>query len=80
MKVLLRIDRDINYKLLVSLPTRKSIEELMGLVKKERYSQAIISALTNGSFERAIEDHEVPHIKADLILSEHSVCWDLTNG
>ena len=80
MKVLLRIDRDINYKLLVSLPTQRSVEELMGLVNREQYSQAILSALTNGSFERAIEDHEVLHTKADLILSEHSVCWDLTNG
>ena len=79
MKILLKIDRDVSYKLLVSLPTQRSIEELMGLVNKKLYYEAIASALTNGSFEQAVEDHEIHRTKADLILSECSACWDLTN-
>lgn len=77
MKVLVVIEREGIYRLLVKLPTQKLVEEVLGLVNKRRHSQAMISALTKGRFEKEVGRHELAGLKADLILSENSVSWDL---
>ena len=77
MKVLVVIERDNIYRLLVKLTTQKLIEEVLGLVNKKRHSQAMLSALTKGSFEKEVGYHDMATLKTDMILSEHSASWDL---
>ncbi len=77
MRVLVVIERDDTYRLLVRLTTQKLIEEVLGLVNKKRHSQAMISVLTKGSFEKQVERRELDTLKTDLILSERAVSWDL---
>lgn len=77
MKVLVVIERENTYRLLIKLPTQELVEEILGLVNKRRNSQAMVSALTKGCFEKEVEHHELARLKTDLILSEHAVSWDL---
>ncbi len=38
----------------------------------------IEKALSTGRFEREVAHHEIPHVEADLILTQKSAHWDLT--
>lgn len=78
MRVLVVIERDDTYRLLVKLTTQKLIEEVLSLIGKKRHSQAIISVLTKGDFEKQVWRNELDTVKTDLMLSESSVRWDLT--
>ena len=80
MRVLVVIERGPAQRLLVKLATRKVIEEILALVNGKRYSQAMVSALTKGSFEKVVEDGELARMSADLILTERAASWDLANN
>lgn len=78
MRVLVVIEKEDTYRVLVRLTTQKLIEEVLGLVNKKRHAQAMISVLTKGSFERQIERRDLETLRTDMILSESAVRWDLT--
>ena len=80
MRVLVVIERGPAQRFLVKLLTRKVIEEILILVNGNRYPQAMVSALTKGSFEKVVDHDELASLSADLILSEHAASWDLTNN
>lgn len=78
MKILIITDYSPKQWFLVSLPTQEIIKEVLDLIEKKKHARAILAALSRGSFEKEVESHELGHLKADLILSENSVSWDIT--
>jgi hypothetical protein len=78
MKVLVVIRRSPPQRFLVELHTDKLVKEVATLVGKRRNSQAIVTALSKGKFQQDVSESEVKNVKADLILTEENVCWDLT--
>ncbi|MDD5136410.1 MAG: hypothetical protein PHN63_03580 [Candidatus Omnitrophica bacterium] len=77
MKVLVVIRRSPEQRFLIRLHTDRLIKKVAGLIGRKRHSQAIILALAKGRFEKEVFDEDLPAVKADLILTEHNVCWDL---
>lgn len=78
MKVLVVIRRSPAQRFLVELHTDKLVKEVAALIGRRRHSKAIVTALSKGRFERQVADEELPNVKADIILTEHNVSWDLT--
>jgi hypothetical protein len=78
MKVLVVIRRSPPQRFLVELHTDKLVKKVATLVGKRRNSQAIVTALSKGKFQQDVSESEVKNVKADLILTEENVCWDLT--
>lgn len=78
MKVLVVIRRSPAQRFLVELYTDKLVKEVAALIGRRRHSKAIVTALSKGRFERQVADEELPNVKADIILTEHNVSWDLT--
>jgi len=77
MKVLVVIKRSPSKRFLVELHTNKLVKEVARLVGKRKNSQAIMTALSKGRFEREVTDTDLPKVKADIILTEENACWDL---
>ena len=77
MKILVVIRRSPAQRFLVELHTNKLVKEVETLIGKRRNSKAITTALTKGRFGREIPENEAHSIKADIILTEESVHWDL---
>jgi len=77
MKILVVIRRSPAQRFLVNLHTNKLVKEVSTLVAKKRNSQAIVTALTKGKFEREIPETESGKVDADIILTEESVHYDL---
>ncbi len=78
MKVLVVIRRSPVQRFLVELHTNKLVKEVATLIGRRRHSKAIVTALSKGRFERQVADDELPNVRADVILTEHNVSWDLT--
>lgn len=76
MKILVVIKRSPAQRFLVELHTNKLVKEVSDLVAKRRNSQAIATALAKGRFEREVAEGEAG-VKADIILTEESVHYDL---
>jgi len=77
MKVIVVIKRSPTQRFLVELHTNKLVKEVSTLLARRRNSQAIVTVLVKGRFEREISENEACKIKADVILTEESVHWDL---
>lgn len=77
MKVLIVIKRSPVQRFLVELHTNKLVKEVATLLAKRRNSQAITTTLAKGRFDREIPENEAHKIKADIILTEENVHWDL---
>lgn len=77
MKTLVVIRNSPVQRFLVDLPTNKLVKEVSTLVAKRRNSQAIVTALTKGRFDREIPEDEAASIEAEMILTQHSVHYDL---
>jgi hypothetical protein len=77
MKILVVIRRSPAKRFLVELHTNKLIKEVSTLLAKRRNSQAIATTLAKGRFDREILENEAHAVKADIILTEESVHWDL---
>lgn len=77
MKVLVVIKRSRAQRFLVDLHTNKLVKEVATLLARRRNSQAIATTLARGRFDREISENETGKIKADIILTEESVHWDL---
>lgn len=78
MKVLIVIKRSPPQRFLVELHTDKLVKEVSTLLAKRKNSQAIVMALSKGRFDREISENEAHAVKADIILTEENVHWDLT--
>jgi len=76
MKVICVIRHSPAQRFLVDLHTSKLVKEVSALVAKHKNSQAIATALAKGRFEREIGENEAK-VKADIILTEESVHYDL---
>jgi len=77
MNVLIVITKEPAQKLLVNLHTDKLKKEVRSLVSDRKHTQAIVTALTKGRFEREVAQEDLRNLQADLILSEYSASWDL---
>lgn len=77
MRVLVKIHRSPEHKFLVDLRTKRLIKEVNGLINKGKHSKALMTVLSEGNICKAITDKELPHLKADLILSETYACRSL---
>lgn len=77
MKVLVVIKRSPAQRFLVELHTNKLIKEVSTLLARRRNSQAIVTTLAKGRFDREIPESESGKIKADIILTEEGVHYDL---
>ena len=71
------IRRSPAQRFLVELHTNKLVREVSALVAKHRNSQAIVTALAKGRFDREVYESEAQKVKADIILTEESAHWDL---
>ena len=78
MKILIVVEHSPKQRFLVNLHTKELAKEVKRLIDRKRHSQAVVTALSKGRFERKVEYRELPAIKADLILSENNVNWDIT--
>lgn len=78
MRVLIVIRRSPAQRLLVELHTDKLVKEVSRLVARRQNSQAIVTALAKGRFEKEVFEGDLHEIKADVIITEENVCWDLT--
>ena len=77
MKILIVIKRSPPQRFLVELHTNKLVKEVAQLLARRRNSQAIATTLAKGRFDREISENEAHKIKADIILTEENVHWDL---
>ena len=77
MKILVVIRRSPAQRFLVELHTNKLVKEVSTLLARRRNSQAIATTLAKGRFDREILENEAGKIKADIILTEENVHWDL---
>lgn len=77
MKILVVIRRSPARRFLVKLHTNRLIKEVSALLAKRQNSKAIATALAKGVFEREVYEGEIYNYKADMILTEESVHWDL---
>ncbi|MDD5617640.1 MAG: hypothetical protein PHG69_00960 [Candidatus Omnitrophica bacterium] len=78
MKVLVVIRRSPAKRFLVDLHTNSVRKEVANLLAKKRNSQAIATTLAKGRFDREVLEHESGQVKADIIITEEGVHWDLT--
>jgi len=77
MKVLVIIEAQNSRRFLVTLHTDDLIREVKRLVARKKHTQAILSALVKGRFEKEVRSYELNDLGADLILSETAASWDL---
>jgi len=77
MNVLIVISKEPSQKLLVNLHTEKLQKEVRSLVNGRKHTQAIVTSLTKGRFEREIYSEDLKDLSVDLILSEYNASWDL---
>lgn len=77
MNVLIVIAKEPAQKLLVNLHTERLKKEVRNLIDDRKHTQAIVTALTKGRFEREVAHEDLKGLQADLILSEYSASWDL---
>ena len=78
MKILVIVERSPRHRFLVSLEDKRLVGEVKTLVDRKKYAQAIVRALTLGTFEREVLTEDLPALTANLILSEKSAHWDLS--
>ena len=78
MRVLVTIRNSPAQVYMVKLLTQGLVSEVRELISKRKHSDAVITVMTKGAFERELDEREIADIKADLILSKSSAMWDLT--
>ncbi len=77
MKILVVVGRRPVHRFLVEVDKDPLIDEMKKLISKNRHSEAMVLASTKGRFEKEVGDSDLARIKADLILQEETVSWDL---
>lgn len=77
VKILIVIAKDPHYSFLVELKSERLKREVKNLIAQRKNSAAMATALLKGRFERQVDRHEIPDVKADMLLSEDNVNWDL---
>jgi hypothetical protein len=79
MKVLVVIRRSPAQRFLVELNTNKLVKEVSTLLARRKNSQAIVTTLAKGKFDREVPENEAGKVMADIIITEESAHWDLMN-
>jgi hypothetical protein len=77
MRVLVVVERSPKHRFLVRLHDEALVREVKALVNKKRYALAMVTALSEGIFEKEFAAQELPDTKVRLILSEDGANWDL---
>jgi hypothetical protein len=77
MRLVILVPGRLCKRLLFKLRTRQLIGEVLGHVNRGRHRDAIVAALIKGSYLGEIEDSDLCHTEADLILSPTNAMWDL---
>ena len=77
MKILVIIEAYNSRRFLINLEKDDAICEVKRLISQKKNSQAIISALIKGRFEREVHDDRALIRDAELVLSESGARWDL---
>lgn len=80
MKVLVVMRRSPARRFLIELKTSRLIKEVKQLLSERHNSKAIATILAKGIFEKEIYEDEIRSNKADMILTEQSVHWDLVRS
>ncbi len=78
MRVLVVIKKSPAERYLIQLLSNTLIKEVKSLIDTKQHSQAVVTVLKKGIFERDVSHEELHSVAADVILSEHNVSWDLT--
>ncbi len=78
MKILIVVRRSPVHRFLVDVDNKSLVKDCQKLISKNKHSDAMVLALTKGRFDREIFESELPKLKADMILREDGVSWDLT--
>jgi hypothetical protein len=77
MKTLIIIKKEPKMRFIVDLHTKELIREVKILIERKRHSEAIIKALSKGRLQKEVQHEELSTVKADLIISQDAVRWDL---
>lgn len=79
MKVLVVLERSPKHIYLMRLRNKKLRLDIKKLIGKKLYTQAILTTLCRGRFEREVSVKDLRFAGAGLILTEYSASWDATN-
>ena len=77
MKILIKVKKSREKCFLVILECEKLKKKIQKLIYENNHSQAIESALSDGTIIKEVEEAEIPYLDAKLILAEKSVHYDL---
>ncbi len=77
MKILITVKNNPPSRYLVTLITQELIKEVKDLVNRKKHAQAMFTSFAKGSLDREVLEEDIPHIEADLMLSEEHARWDL---
>jgi rRNA pseudouridine-1189 N-methylase Emg1 (Nep1/Mra1 family) len=78
MKILVVVERSPKHRFLVRLHKPGLVKEVKELVSRKKYACAIVTALSQGIFEKEVSVEDLPYLDARLILSEDSANWDIS--
>ena len=78
MRVLIIVAQDPHHSFLVWLHSEKLRHKIRNLIARGKNSLAMVTALSQGRFEKEVACNEIHGVKADLLISENSVSWDLS--
>lgn len=77
MKVLIVVDGIPCQRYVARLLTKTLIREVKDLIRSRKHSLAVTTVLSRGKIEGRVSTAELPHVDADLILSNRNARWDL---
>jgi len=77
MKILAKTDKSSGTYILMHLIDKAIHRKINNLISKGRYSQAIVEALSNGTFIEQVSEPGKGRVKADLIITEKSAHWEV---
>ena len=77
MKVLITLQRQQTHRYLINLLTKSIIAQIRDLISDQDYTKALGLVYYGGLLEKEIAEEDLPVLKADLMLSEHSANWEI---
>ena len=77
MLILIKIQNSPEQRFLVKLHEPELVDEIQGLIRGNKYSKAVVTALSKGKFLREVSQDEVHGVEANMILTEKNVQHDL---
>ena len=77
MLILIKIQNNPEQRFLVKLHKPELVDEVQDLIRVNKYSKAVVTALSKGKFLREVALDEVAFVEANMILTEKNVHKDL---